>query len=255
MSDLLSRAAEAMGIPEPLAERSARARAEASGQSYEDVLAAWAGGQAVAAAPAEAPATTETAPAEEPAPEQAPAGEPAAPAPAAPAAPPPSPEPAVVARPTGPAQPPVLEAEPDRPLVTVAGGLLVAVVMALLGFVFPSLPAETEEIRSSFIEYSELADQGHDVDLSTGCASCHTQSIRAVVADVGIGPVTLADTNQALGYRRIGPDLSNVGGRRSADEIRSVLTNGTHPAMPLSGAAVDALTAFLVESKYLEEES
>ena len=41
MSDLLSAAAQAMGVPEPIAERSARARAAASGQSYEDILAAW----------------------------------------------------------------------------------------------------------------------------------------------------------------------------------------------------------------------
>src|SRR5688572_17224977 len=76
-----------MGVPEPIVERSARARAAASGQSYEEILAAWAGGQAVAAAPAEAP-PTEEAPAEAPA-EDAPATEEAAPAPAAaaPAAP------------------------------------------------------------------------------------------------------------------------------------------------------------------------
>jgi mono/diheme cytochrome c family protein len=53
VSDLAA-AAAAMGIPEPIAERSAQAWAAATGQSYEDVLAAWAGGQAVAAAPAEA---------------------------------------------------------------------------------------------------------------------------------------------------------------------------------------------------------
>lgn len=64
MSDLAA-AAAAMGIPEAMAERSARARAAATGQSYEEVLAAWAGGQAVAAAPAEA------APSSEPAPEAA----------------------------------------------------------------------------------------------------------------------------------------------------------------------------------------
>ncbi|HJR92263.1 MAG TPA: cytochrome c [Acidimicrobiia bacterium] len=59
MSDL-SAAAAAMGIPEPIAERSARARAEATGQTYEEVLAAWAGGQPVAsAAAASEPASAE----------------------------------------------------------------------------------------------------------------------------------------------------------------------------------------------------
>jgi len=58
MSDLAA-AAAAMGIPEAMAERSARARAAATGQSYEDVLAAWAGGQTVAAAPGEAAPSSE----------------------------------------------------------------------------------------------------------------------------------------------------------------------------------------------------
>ncbi|MGH8912455.1 MAG: c-type cytochrome [Acidimicrobiia bacterium] len=54
MSDL-SAAAAALGIPEAIAERSARARAEVTGQSYEDVLAAWAGGEDLAGAPVAAP--------------------------------------------------------------------------------------------------------------------------------------------------------------------------------------------------------
>lgn len=259
--DLLARAAEAMGIPEPLAERSARARAEASGQSYEDILAAWAGGQAVAAAaeaeteaPAEeAPAEAETeAPAEEapaeaepePAAEPAPAAAPAFPEPAAP-------ETAPAAR--GPVRPPVLEAPADRPLVTVAGGLAVLVLTVLLGFVFPSLPAETDEIRSSQVELSSAGERGRHAYLQAGCASCHTQAVRAVVADVGVGPVTLTDTNQVVGYRRIGPDLSNVGNRLSTGEIFSALTGGSHPPTPLSDAALDALVAYLSESAYIED--
>lgn len=251
--DLLARAAEAMGIPEPLAERSARARAEASGQSYEDILAAWAGGQAVAAA-AEAQAETEAeAPAEEepaaeaepePAAEPAPAAAPAFPEPAAP-------ETTPAAR--GPVRPPILEAPADRPLVTVAGGMAVLVLTILLGFVFPSLPAETDEIRSSQVELSSAGERGRHAYLQAGCASCHTQAVRAVVADVGVGPVTLTDTNQVVGYRRIGPDLSNVGSRLSAGEISSTLTDGSHPPTPLSDAALDALVAYLSESAYIED--
>ena len=104
MSDQLSAAAQAMGVPEPIVERSARARAAASGQSYEDILAAWAGGQAVAAAPAEAPAETPAeAPAEAPAETAATDSEPApAAAPAAPAEPAPAAAPAAVTPPPAP---------------------------------------------------------------------------------------------------------------------------------------------------------
>lgn len=65
----LSAAAEAMGLPESLVQRSAEARAEETGQSVDDILAAWAGGETAAApAPTEPsePETTETPEAAEP---------------------------------------------------------------------------------------------------------------------------------------------------------------------------------------------
>ncbi len=80
MDELLQKAAEAMGMPPSLAERSARARAEKEGTTVEAVLAEWAG---------EAPAAAETT-ASEPTPEpaaEAPAPTAADPAPAAAAAP------------------------------------------------------------------------------------------------------------------------------------------------------------------------
>jgi len=57
----LSGAANALGLPEPLVERSAAARAAASGTSVDDILTAWAGGETVASAP---PAESEEQPAE-----------------------------------------------------------------------------------------------------------------------------------------------------------------------------------------------
>lgn len=81
MSDQLAAAAEAMKVPQAIVERSARAWASATGSTFEEVLAGWAGGTAVATstpAPAEAPAPAEQAPAPETGPESAP--EPAAPA-------------------------------------------------------------------------------------------------------------------------------------------------------------------------------
>ena len=247
MSDQLSAAAQALGVPEAIVERSARARAEASGQSYEDVLAAWAGGEAVAAgAPTEAPAPEPTqapteAPAETPA-EQAPP-----PIPSQPAAPAEAPRPAAAVA-AAEARPPVLEAPPDRPLAPVVGGLGVLVLTILLGFVFPALPAASDQVRSSAIPFSAQALDGQRVYLHAGCGSCHTQAIRPVVADVGLGPVTLSDTNQVLGFRRLGPDLADVGSRLDTNQISAVLTGGTHPAMPLSSSAMSDLVAYLSES-------
>jgi MFS family permease len=63
VSDLLTAAAAALSVPEPLVQRSAAARATANGTSVDDVLAAWAGGAVVAAA---APATATETPVAEP---------------------------------------------------------------------------------------------------------------------------------------------------------------------------------------------
>lgn len=252
MSDQLDAAAQALGIPAAIVERSARARAEASGQPYEDVLAAWAGGDAVAA-PAETPPPSPVAEAPAGAPEPAPPQETPATVPTPPVAPA---GPAAPATETQPAaavamaedRPPVLEAPPDRPLAPVLGGLGVLVLTILLGFVFPALPAASDQVRSSAIPFSAQALDGRAVYLHAGCASCHTQAARAVVADVGLGPVTLSDTNQVLGFRRLGPDLADVGSRLDSDQISAVLTGGTHPPMPLSSSAMDDLIAYLSES-------
>ena len=75
MSELLSKVAELLNAPESLVQRSAEARAEASGRTVDEVLQSWAGGESVASVekPAEeappiqeAPPTEETVPVEEP---------------------------------------------------------------------------------------------------------------------------------------------------------------------------------------------
>ena len=95
MSDLAA-AAAALGIPESLVQRSAEARAKASGASVDEILAAWAGG---GTAPSAAAAETVAAP--EPAAPPAPSPEATAPTPpaAAPETEAPAPAAAVVAAP------------------------------------------------------------------------------------------------------------------------------------------------------------
>ena len=78
--------------------------------------------------------------------------------------------------------------------------------------------------------------------------------VRPVVADVGLGAVSLNDTNQVLGSRRFGPDLSNVGVRITDSQIEAVVTGlDDHPALSLASEDLDALVAYLVESTTLEE--
>ena len=63
MSDLVNKVAELLNAPVDLVQRSAEARAQASGVSVDDVLNSWAGGESVAAS--SAPAAKEEAPVEE----------------------------------------------------------------------------------------------------------------------------------------------------------------------------------------------
>ena len=84
MSEFLASAAEKMGVPEALVKRSAEARAKAAGAAPDDILSAWAGGQAAPAStppPPPAPATSEAEAvdaAPEPAADATPAAAPAA---------------------------------------------------------------------------------------------------------------------------------------------------------------------------------
>ena len=64
MSELLSKVAEILKAPEELVQRSAEARAEASGKSVDEVLQSWAGGEAIESSPA-AETPVEEAPVEE----------------------------------------------------------------------------------------------------------------------------------------------------------------------------------------------
>lgn len=246
MSDLLAAAAEALGTPESLVQRSAEARAEATGASVDDILAAWAG-----EGPAPEPAAAEEAEepeADAPEAEEPEAEEPEADAPQAgePEAPAPAPRPATAA----PEAPPVLVGARDNPTAVLLGALALFGAMFLLGFVAPSLPVESPGARSSALPYSALAEEGRSLYSTMGCVACHTQMVRPVVADVGLGAVTLNDSNQVLGTRRFGPDLSDVGSRLTSGEIEAIVAGaGGHPGHTLSPGDLGALVAYLSESR------
>ncbi len=254
MSDQLTAAANAMGIPETLVERSAEARAAETGASTEEILAAWAGGEAAPeAAPSEAPAEAPEPETKEPAAEESAEEEPAAPeivieAPAAEA--PESPERPV---PAGPYKPPVLVGARDNPMVILAAAIGLFVVTFLVGFVGPSFQGEAPGARTSHIAYSDEALGGKEIYASLNCDSCHTQLVRPVIADVGLGAVTVHDSNQVLGTKRLGPDLSNVGARIGELQLSAIVEGlGEHPPYSLSEGDLSALVAYLAESRTLQ---
>jgi len=248
MSDL-SAAAAAMGIPESLVQRSAEAKAAETGSTVDEILAAWAGG-----GPAPAPS-----PAESPEPVAAAS---AAPEPEAPAA---APEVTIEALPTTPAmpasapvaaesgKPPVLIGSSDNPLSIVVAAVGLFVLIFLLGLVGPSIQTEEPGARSSEIDLSQAGGEGMALYSSLGCAACHTQMVRPVVADVGLGAVTLNDANQPLGTRRFGPDLSDIGSRMSGSQMEAVITGfDGHSNSNLSRDDLNALVSYLLESNTSE---
>jgi hypothetical protein len=135
VSDLLTAAASALNVPEPLVERSAAARATANGTSVDDVLSAWAGG-APAGPSAPAPAAAEEQ--EAPAPEESGAEPAAAPAPEPEPEPVPSPQVVVPAAVVAVAEPQItLEPIPMRRRVRTASrvGAWTGAGLGLIGFV------------------------------------------------------------------------------------------------------------------------
>lgn len=240
MSDLLAAASAALGAPEALVQRSAAARAAETGAGIDDILTAWAGG-----APAPAAAVGEEV-------EATPDPEPAAVEQAAPAVveTPPAPAPVMTA-PAGPYKPPVLVGARDNPAQIMLGTIGLFLIVLLVGLVGPSIPFEEAGARSNEIAFSDSALDGQALYQSQGCSACHTQVVRPVVADVGLGDVTLNDSNQLIGTRRFGPDLSDVGSRLDASQMEAIVSgdSGAHAPYRLAGDDMAAMVAYLSESR------
>ena len=267
MSEFLEAAARAVGAPAELVLRSAEARAGADGIAVEEVLQAWAGGEAAPSAPAAvetpppAPTPTDTSPppsvapavSPEPAADPVPSLVPEVPAPAPVESPP---QPAAVA--TGP--PPVLKGRQDRPFRYFFGAAALLVLCLVVTVVLPPLSDPGRGAFHSQIPFTETALRGQTEYLAEGCAGCHTQLVRPIVADAqlaalaGQGGVTRSDTNQVVGRQRYGPDLANVGNRLGLDDIEAVLSGqGGH--VLYRGERMDSLVAYLMESRVATEEA
>ena len=201
MSELLSKVAEILKAPEELVQRSAEARAEASGKSVDEVLQSWAGGEAIeSSAPAEATteeevveATTEEAITEEEVVEA-------------------TTEEVVEEEP--------VEMEKESSFAFIAGVISVAIFTYIFAFSIPKQQSETlvaDSLNNSF-EITNEALKGAEVYNQLNCQSCHTQNVRVLIPDSQNGIVLknkYADKAVILntGLVRIGPDLSNSASR------------------------------------------
>jgi len=68
---------------------------------------------------------------------------------------------------------------------------------------------------------------GRVLYISEGCAECHTQSVRPIVADVGLGAVSIAgdyayENPTLITGTRIGPDLTHIASRSEAFDVSGI---------------------------------
>ncbi len=218
MSELLSKVAEILKAPEELVQRSAEARAEASGKSVDEVLQSWAGGEAIESSPA-AETPVEEAPVEEVV-EEAPIEE-------------------VVE------ETPV-EVKKESSFVFISGVIAIAIFTYFFGYLFPKQQSENlvSESLNNTIEVNNEELKGAEIYNQLNCQSCHTQNVRVVIPDSQNGKVLKNRyAEQAVilntGLIRIGPDLSNSASReptnnpqwlsRYLKDSSSVRENVPHP--------------------------
>ena len=218
MSELLSKVAEILKAPEELVQRSAEARAEASGKSVDEVLQSWAGGEAIESSPA-AETPVEEAQAEEVV-EEAPVEE-------------------VIE------ETPV-EVKKESSFVFISGVIAIAIFTYFFGYLLPKQQSENlvSESLNNTIEVSNEELKGAEIYNQLNCQSCHTQNVRVVIPDSQNGKVLKNKyAEQAVilntGLTRIGPDLSNSASReptnnpqwlsRYLKDSSSVRENVPHP--------------------------
>ncbi len=145
------------------------------------------------------------------------------------------------------------------------GAVVLFIGALLLTVVLPALDPSVEDgtiLADADRVYpaGSTLEAGRAVYLEEGCYYCHTQQVRPVVTDVGLGPVSVAgdyvhETPALLGFERLGADLMHFGSRATgAGELRQTLVDPRGrrqwSLMPsydyLSDEELDALVEYLL---------
>ena len=208
MSELIAKVSEILGIPETLVQRSAEARAEASGNTVEEILQSWAGGEAVASsAPVEEAPVAEETPVEEVKDEVVVAEETLVEE---------VQEEVVVAEEVEMVvEEESIELKKESSLVFISGVIGVALFTYFFAFVIPknqSADLVAESLNNEIVVSQEVLE-GAKVYNDLNCQSCHTQNVRLLIPDSQNGKILKNKfANEIIikntGLLRLGPDLS-----------------------------------------------
>ena len=210
MSELVNKVAEILKAPIDLVQRSAEARAAASGKTVDEVLNSWAGGESiVTSAPVEEEKPAEEAPVEEEKPaEEAPVEE-------APVEEEKPAEEAPVEEMVQEVVDEVVELKKESSLAFITGVLSIAIFTFVFAFLTPKNQsiAIVESSLNNTVKVSADVLRGAEIYSELNCQSCHTQNVRTLIPDTQNGKVLSNKyANKALikniGNIRLGPDLS-----------------------------------------------
>ncbi len=103
---------------------------------------------------------------------------------------------------------------------------IILIGLMLLTTAFIEIPKK--QIRDN--TYPDSIISGRDIYISEGCIHCHSQYVRPRTSDTALyGPATPVRTDKTqpvlIGNRRQGPDLSNVGLRKTREWHKLHLIN------------------------------
>ena len=253
MSELLSKVAEILNAPESLVQRSAEARAEASGKSVDEVLQSWAGGESVAAVEKTV---------EEPAPvqEETPVEELTI-----------TDESSIDIQKDDDEEivqllieEELVEAKKESSFALLMGVIGVVVFTYLFAFSIPKQQSEDLVLESlnNSVRVSEEILEGATIYNQLNCQSCHSQNVRVLIPDSQNGKVLknrFANRNLILntGLLRLAPDLSTLASREPTNDgvwLKKYLTDPTsvreeipHPSINfLNERDLDYLITYLL---------
>ena len=224
MSELINKIAELLKAPVDLIQRSAEARAAASGNSVDEVLSSWAGGESVASsapkeeAPVEEEAPKEEAPVEEEAPKEVV-------------------EETVAEEVVEEVVEEIIELKNESSLSFISGVILVGLFTYLFAFVIPknqAISVVSDSLNNTVNATNEVV-KGAEIYAALNCQSCHTQNVRTLIPDTQNGKVLKnkyanASLINNVGNIRLGPDLSTSATREPTNNsqwLRRYLSDST----------------------------
>ncbi|HHT9121028.1 MAG TPA: cbb3-type cytochrome c oxidase subunit II [Candidatus Hypogeohydataceae bacterium YC41] len=146
---------------------------------------------------------------------------------------------------------------------SIALGLLVpgAVLLIIIAFLSTVVLPYREKIPATEkgVPYSEKALLGRQIYVREGCWYCHTQQVRPIRQDEGLGNISQPgdyqyDYPHVLGTERTGPDLSHVAGKYEDEWHKNHLINPRPRTLQEAGMAGKVLGSVMPPFSFLSKE-